>query len=193
MNTRILGVDPAPDRCHAVTVEFDPGGRLVGVYAEPSEAGLLPFANRSLRDGSRAWVAIEDPTGILFSKTNSVLWSKTCRTAGEVFGMNRGVAAYVAPQDARQLLGRMAKQSQPPAKNREVMECLLLVYGEDSFAKEKLCPRRKLKNHNLELDCALCRGTGVAVKAGILSELTSPHLRDAFVVAVYYHSRVRGG
>jgi hypothetical protein len=191
MNTRILGVDPAPDRCYAVTVEFDPGGRLVGAYAEPSEPGFLPTS--PFGDAQRTWVAIEDPTGVLFSKTNSVLWSKTCRTAGEVYGLNRSVAAYVAPQDARQLLGRMAKQSQPPTKDREVRECLLLVYGEDAFEKEKLCPRRKLKKHDLELDCALCHGTGVAVKAGILSELTSPHLRDAFVVAVYYHSRVRGG
>lgn len=183
MTTIVYGVDAAPTRLHTVRAEFDNHGLPVHVMSRTSEEG-------EILDARGEWVAIEDPTGVLFQTTNSMLWSQTCRTAGEVFGLNHLTAAYAKPQDARQWLANASRQQNPPKKDREVKECLQALYGQGCFDKEKLCPKVKNKTH--DTGCPICLGTGLERVAGVLSELNTPHFRDAFVVAAFMHCRLVG-
>lgn len=163
------GVDAAPDGEHIVRVEVY-GGNVTDVRAVTEV------------DFDATAVIIEDPCGILFKRTNSILWSMTCRTAGEMFGANELIARYLAPRAARQWLAQEARQSGAAQKDAQIRECLEIIFGGSAFAKGKVCPKRKAKRHGA--DCPVCNGTGFGQEPGSLSRLNSAHLRDAFVVAI---------
>jgi hypothetical protein len=163
------GVDAAPVGEHIARVEIF-GGEVVDVRAVAEV------------DYDATFVVIEDPCGILFKRTNSIMWSLTCRTAGELFGAHETVARYLSPSVARQWLAQAAGQSGRVQKDAEVRECLEVIFGQLAFAKGKLCPKRKGKRHGA--DCDACDGTGMKQQPGCLSALNSAHLRDAFVVAI---------
>lgn len=171
----VFGVDAAPTKAYFVRVEFCDDGSILRV--EPGEA-----SPGWLMDSSSHLVAVEDPTGIIFDKTNSMLWSKTCRTAGEVLGRNPS-AHYVGPQDARGWLGRAARQSRAPTTDSQVRQCLMAVYGGDAFDRSLVCPKRANKSHGP--DCDKCGGSGIARPEGVLAPLATAHHRDALVVAAY--------
>jgi len=174
----VYGADPSPTGAHVVEswwVEW-PDGSVQLTTAAPVEGSVL----------TSNILAVEDPRGVLFSKTNSLLWSQTCFQAGLLAGVHRGgggSVAIVSPQDARTLLSIMAGSSSVPTKDREVRELLQVVHGQDAFDKALLCPKRKNKSHGA--DCPVCHGSGLKRPAGRLAELTTPHLRDAFLVAQY--------
>jgi hypothetical protein len=174
----IYGADPSPTGAHVVEswwVEW-PDGSVQLSTAAPVEGGVL----------APHILAVEDPRGVLFSKTNSLLWSQTCFQAGLLAGVHRGgggAVAIIPPQDARALLARLAKSDSVPTKDREVRELLQVVHGQDAFDKPLLCPKRNNKSHGA--DCSACHGSGLKRPAGRLAELTTPHFRDAFLVAQY--------
>jgi hypothetical protein len=174
----IYGADPSPTGAHVVLTRWVewPDGQVQLTAALAAEGCI--FAEDTL--------AVEDPRGVLFSKTNSLLWSQTCFQAGLLAGVHRGgggAVAIVPPQDARALLASMAGSSSVPTKDREVRELLQVVHGQDAFDKPLLCPKRNNKSHGA--DCPVCHGSGFKRPAGRLAELTTPHLRDAFLVAQY--------
>lgn len=177
---KIVGVDPAPGGWHSVSVLIELSSGLIWCVTE------LPFDSFRHRNDSAFSadiVAVEDPRGVLFRGTSTKLWSETCARAGGVFWANRG-AVWVAPHEARLTLSKLAGQPGiMPRKDSEVRALLKVVFGDDCFDVAKACPKRKNKRHGS--DCPTCGGTGYATRAGVLSRLTSAHLRDAFVVALH--------
>ncbi len=174
----VYGADPSPTGAHVVLARWVewPDGQVQLTAALVAEGCI--FATDTL--------AVEDPRGVLFAKTNSLLWSQTCFQAGLLAGAHRGgggTVAIVPPQDARALLARLAKSDSVPTKDREVRELLQVVHGQDAFDKPLFCPKRKNKSHGA--DCPVCHGSGLKRPAGRLAELTTPHFRDAFLVAQY--------
>jgi hypothetical protein len=176
MNDFYIGVDPAPDKIYFVVMRVSEG-----FIAEVCWVGDCQPAH--FFHGSASLIAIEDPSGVLFSKTNSLLWSRTNMRAGETWGANHGTSVYVHPHDVRGWLGEKARQNQAPKKDREVRECLAVIFGADAFDKKKECPKRKNKNHSS--DCKVCFGTGFSRENGLLAPLTTPHHRDAFAAALF--------
>jgi len=162
------GIDPAPTGGHMVRVEIFGGS----VQSVTRVSDIDYDANK---------VVIEDPAGVLFSRTNTILWSLTCRTAGEFFGLHSEIAMYLKPSEARKWLAHKAGQPQAPSKDSEVKECLSILFLEGCFQRGLQCKRANTEKHNA--NCPLCHGTGWRREPGLLHELSSPHLRDAFVVA----------
>jgi len=171
---RVTGIDPAPNKLYYASVQFDSDGPRIVCVGKGQASDVKELFG---------FFAIEDPTGVLFSTTNSRLWSMTNQRSGEMFGATIERARYVSPHTAREWLGAVARQPQAPRKDREVRECLSLLFGDEAFDKPKLCPKRGNKSHGR--DCKLCFGTGHSRVAGPLAELNTPHFRDAFVAALY--------
>lgn len=177
----IVGCDPHPEGGHFVLTEWD-------VSAKGHPELLFACQDMPWRTEDTMY-AVEDPRGVLFSTTNSKLWSETCFQAGRICEAYN--AEIVSPADARESLAKAARADQAPRKDREVRELIEVIYGKGCFAREKQCPKRKNKSHGK--DCPVCEGTGAERKEGRLVELNTPHYRDAFVVAQHVAMRLAGG
>lgn len=180
----VVGVDPAPDAAHCVLAHQD-CGRLVVVDTKTVRRDDLPDV---LSDWLRVarLLAVEDPTGILFSKTSTLLWSRTCQTSGIAYatGMARKVPSrLVRCSEARDWLATTCGATGRLQSDANVREALIAVAGDSAFVKAKACRGLKKKSHGLF--CKICEGTGVERPAGKLSSLTTTHFRDAFVVAAF--------
>lgn len=170
------GIDPAPDCLHIAVAKWADGA-LVSVDARTSHhATNIPTGP----------VAIEDPSGVLFGKTSTLLWSKTCQMSGQARAETAGV--YVKAGDARALLGRMAG-TKTPSNDREVREVLQLLYGDNAIDKGLKC--RKLNNKSHDGHCDICGGSGLSRDPGLLVALNSSHYRDAFLCALWAHHKLR--
>lgn len=184
MNKRliVLGVDPAPTCLHTCRVSFE----VDSDHPEDEPTVVWAYSKTEPDPGislvsTPEFVAVEDPRGVLFSRTSSKLWSETCAMAGGTFWKHYPRSSWVSPQAARASLAEAAGQMGLPRKDSEVRQLLEVIYGKDAFAKEKLCRKRKNKTHGN--DCPLCFGTTVERYAGKLAELSTAHYRDAFVAA----------
>lgn len=168
--------DPHPNGIYAVM--------SVWVFEDgaPSLSSIV-YSGGDVADWSD-FSAIEDPRGVLFHGTSSLLWSQTIFSAGIVAGqLGIPEKLWVKSQDARQTLGELAGYGKTPRKDREVKECLQALYGEDCFLREKACRKAKNKSHGK--DCPLCGGSGAERLEGLLVDLNTSHYRDAFLVALH--------
>lgn len=178
MSRYILGIDPSPTGGHGALTLWS-CGELLRVEAS------FTF------DTAWSTIAIEDPRGVLFQRTSSLLWSQTCVEAGRFIGRySIPDENIVKPAVAREFLASLANEQKSPRKDGEVKAMLEVVYGPGAFDREKACGKRKNKSHGS--DCQICGGTGIERAAGILSPLNTPHLRDAFVIAQFVALRGEG-
>lgn len=177
----IVGVDPHPNGGHFVVSEW--------IIAEGEDPQLVFAAQAEPWTEPGATYVVEDPRGVLFNRTSSLLWSQTNFSAGEI--RERFDAEMVSPAEARKSLVKMAGATGVPTKDGHIKELLELIFGVDAFSKGKVCSRRKAKSHGP--DCPKCHGTTWESPPGKLHEISNPHFRDAFVVAQYVAMRLAGG
>lgn len=193
---RILGIDPTNSGFHGVLLDstFDFRTKEAVVFdASP----LSIHFDRGARNAPAKvvigiehgrLVSIENPAGTpLFPGMNSVSWSETIASAYITAGMLRGEGCEVempTPMMARTDLAELAGVKPGGGFNDKVVrELLCMLAGDDAFKKPKACPKRTRKTHGI--DCELCGGSGEVDSGGVFHRCTTPHYRDAIVVALW--------